>query len=273
MFLCLSVFLLAFEIAVYLKGGHISAASEFYNVDFFSSFGSMYASWLSFHADYITTLLQFLANACVVLFLVQSADRFVMCLGYFWIQFKRIKPVAESSTNDFEAGKYFPMISGCVSKLSQLSKLARDNNTTSKTIETDRLHTMLLAMTDAKVVLMKLADWLHNMMTVGQTTEICKRNNQNFRYPSKQIMDIHLEGAARESLLQTSLSRGVLLQSLGIAIDMFDGMCKRIVSKRSQLSKLARDNNITSKTIETDRLHTMLLAMTDARVVLMKLAD
>ncbi|KAK8967032.1 hypothetical protein KSP40_PGU008053 [Platanthera guangdongensis] len=95
-----------------------------------------------------------------------------------------------------------------VSKLSQLSKLARDNNTASKTIEADRLHTMFIAMTDARVVLMKLDDRLHNMMTIGQTIEICQRNTQNFRSPSKQIMDIHLEGAAQESLLQTSPSRG-----------------------------------------------------------------
>ncbi|KAK8921529.1 hypothetical protein KSP39_PZI020753 [Platanthera zijinensis] len=53
-----------------------------------------------------------------------------------------------------------------VSKLSQLSKLARDNNTASKTIEADRLHTMFLAMADARVVLIKLADRLHNMMTL-----------------------------------------------------------------------------------------------------------
>ncbi|KAK8969337.1 hypothetical protein KSP40_PGU013094 [Platanthera guangdongensis] len=67
-----------------------------------------------------------------------------------------------------------------VSKLGQLSKLARDNNTTSKTIKADRLHTMFLVMTDARVVLMKLADKLHDMMTVGQTIEICKRNTQKF---------------------------------------------------------------------------------------------
>ncbi|KAH7679935.1 GTP diphosphokinase protein [Dioscorea alata] len=53
-----------------------------------------------------------------------------------------------------------------VSKLSQLSKLARDNNTASKTVEADRLHTMFLAMTDARAVLIKLADRLHNMMTL-----------------------------------------------------------------------------------------------------------
>ncbi|XP_010261860.1 PREDICTED: probable GTP diphosphokinase RSH2, chloroplastic [Nelumbo nucifera] len=54
-----------------------------------------------------------------------------------------------------------------VSKLSQLSKLARENNTASKTIEADRLHTMFLAMADARAVLIKLADRLHNMITLG----------------------------------------------------------------------------------------------------------
>ncbi|MCI01057.1 GTP pyrophosphokinase, partial [Trifolium medium] len=47
-----------------------------------------------------------------------------------------------------------------VSKLSHLSKLARDNNTASKSVEADRLHTMFLAMADARAVLIKLADRL-----------------------------------------------------------------------------------------------------------------
>ncbi|KAI3763396.1 hypothetical protein L1987_53853 [Smallanthus sonchifolius] len=53
-----------------------------------------------------------------------------------------------------------------VSKLSHLSKLARESNTASKTMEADRLHTMFLAMADARAVLIKLADRLHNMMTL-----------------------------------------------------------------------------------------------------------
>lgn len=53
-----------------------------------------------------------------------------------------------------------------MSKLSHLSKLARENNTASKTAEADRLHTMFLAMADARAVLIKLADRLHNMMTL-----------------------------------------------------------------------------------------------------------
>ncbi|KAJ9190404.1 hypothetical protein P3X46_001612 [Hevea brasiliensis] len=53
-----------------------------------------------------------------------------------------------------------------VCKLSHLSKLARENNTANKTVEADRLHTMFLAMADARAVLIKLADRLHNMMTL-----------------------------------------------------------------------------------------------------------
>ncbi|XP_074294844.1 putative GTP diphosphokinase RSH2, chloroplastic [Silene latifolia] len=53
-----------------------------------------------------------------------------------------------------------------VSKLSNVSKLARDNGTAYKIIEADRMHTMFLAMADARAVLIKLADRLHNMMTL-----------------------------------------------------------------------------------------------------------
>lgn len=50
--------------------------------------------------------------------------------------------------------------------MSQLSKLARENDTACNTVEADRLHTMFLAMADARAVLIKLADRLHNMMTL-----------------------------------------------------------------------------------------------------------
>lgn len=59
-----------------------------------------------------------------------------------------------------------------VSKLSQLSKLARENNIASKTVEADRLHTMYLAMEDPWAVLIKLADRLHNMMTLDALTVV-----------------------------------------------------------------------------------------------------
>ncbi|KAI5066101.1 hypothetical protein GOP47_0018725 [Adiantum capillus-veneris] len=58
-----------------------------------------------------------------------------------------------------------------VSKMSEFSKLARDNDTASNIVEADRLHTMFLAMTYVRVVLIKLADRLHNMRTLEALPE------------------------------------------------------------------------------------------------------
>lgn len=58
-----------------------------------------------------------------------------------------------------------------VSRLSELSQLARNNNTANNSLEADRLRTMFLAMVDVRVVLIKLADRLHNMRTLGSLPE------------------------------------------------------------------------------------------------------
>uniref|UniRef100_J3MTL0 GTP diphosphokinase n=1 Tax=Oryza brachyantha TaxID=4533 RepID=J3MTL0_ORYBR len=78
-----------------------------------------------------------------------------------------------------------------VSKLSHLSKLARDNNTASRTVEADRLHTMFLAMADARAVLIKLADRLHNMKTI-EALPLAKQ--QRF---AKETMEIFVPLANR----------------------------------------------------------------------------
>ncbi|KAH8962283.1 hypothetical protein BDL97_05G092600 [Sphagnum fallax] len=54
-----------------------------------------------------------------------------------------------------------------VSRLSEFSQLARDNKTVCDPLEADRLRTMILSMVDVRVVLIKLADRLHNMRTLG----------------------------------------------------------------------------------------------------------
>ncbi|CAM0906720.1 unnamed protein product [Alopecurus aequalis] len=59
-----------------------------------------------------------------------------------------------------------------VSSLSHLSKLARRNDTASRMDEADRLRTVFLAMEDARAVLIKLADRLHNMRTLDSLPKI-----------------------------------------------------------------------------------------------------
>ncbi|URE49276.1 Glycosyl transferase family 2 [Musa troglodytarum] len=120
-FLWLSLLLLGFEVAAYAKGWHLGAAELQRLVLLPSSFGvrglfeSRYSDWVRIRVEYIAPPLQFLADACVILFLIQSADRLILCLGCFWIRYKNIKPVPkqaiESESKDLESGgEDFPMV-------------------------------------------------------------------------------------------------------------------------------------------------------------------
>ncbi|KAJ8513963.1 hypothetical protein OPV22_004397 [Ensete ventricosum] len=118
-FLWLSVVLLGFEVAAYLKGWHLSAV-EMHRLVLPSSLGvrglleSLYTGWVRFRVEYIAPPLQFLADACVILFLIQSADRLILCLGCFWVRFKGIKPLPKRSTGASEdpesGGDDYPMV-------------------------------------------------------------------------------------------------------------------------------------------------------------------
>ncbi|KAE9453341.1 hypothetical protein C3L33_14765, partial [Rhododendron williamsianum] len=58
--------------------------------------------------------IQSVSNFCVVLFLIQSADRLILCLGCFWIKFKKIKPRIQGdpfNSEDLEGSGYeYPMV-------------------------------------------------------------------------------------------------------------------------------------------------------------------
>jgi hypothetical protein len=122
MFLWLSVILLGFEIAAYYKGWHFGAPKvlQFQLQSLWATplgvkgiFDWIYSRWVFVRVEYLAPPLQFLANACIVLFLIQSVDRLVLCLGCFYIKFKKIKPVPKQDQMDLEAGDkngYFPMV-------------------------------------------------------------------------------------------------------------------------------------------------------------------
>lgn len=116
-FLVTSLTILAFEIIAYFNGWHyfqnpslhIPRTSEIQGL-----FHLVYVTWLWFRADYIAPLIQALSKFCVALFLIQSADRMVLCLGCFWIKYKKIKPRIEGNpfkSNDVEGSGYdYPMV-------------------------------------------------------------------------------------------------------------------------------------------------------------------
>ncbi|CAI0438663.1 unnamed protein product [Linum tenue] len=97
-FLVTSLVILGFEVAAYLKGWHYleaSAAAEYLHRIPMAApnlLHMFYVAWLNFRADYIAPTIMGLSNFCVALFLVQSVDRLVLCVGCLWIKFRGIKP-------------------------------------------------------------------------------------------------------------------------------------------------------------------------------------
>nr|CAD1827851.1 unnamed protein product [Ananas comosus var. bracteatus] len=96
-FLVLSLVTLAFELVAHWNGWnfqkpnlHLPESREIRGWTH-----SAYLSWLLFRANYIAYPIQVMSNICVVLFLIQSADRLILCLGCFWIKLKNIKPRIE----------------------------------------------------------------------------------------------------------------------------------------------------------------------------------
>ncbi|PWA45513.1 hypothetical protein CTI12_AA517160 [Artemisia annua] len=121
MFLFISVLMLVFEITAYFKGWHFGAPDLHLQYLFTLTnpfafqgfFDSVYSRWVLIRVEYLAPPLQVLANACIYLFLIQSLDRLVLCLGCFWIKFKKIKPVPKQSVvTDLESSDegFFPMV-------------------------------------------------------------------------------------------------------------------------------------------------------------------
>ncbi|XP_010438663.1 PREDICTED: probable xyloglucan glycosyltransferase 12 [Camelina sativa] len=119
-FLWLSLILLGFEIAAYFKGWHFGTSKLQLQFIFTTPFGVkgffdwVYTRWVLLRVEYLAPPLQFLANGCIVLFLIQSLDRLILCLGCFWIRFKKIKPVLKpDAISDLESGDnacFLPMV-------------------------------------------------------------------------------------------------------------------------------------------------------------------
>ncbi|TYH83140.1 hypothetical protein ES332_D02G111700v1 [Gossypium tomentosum] len=118
-FLWLSLLLFCFEVAAYFKGWHFGAPNLQLQyilsvpLGFNDLFDWLYTHWVLIRVGYLAPPLQFLANVCIVLFLIQSMDRLILCLGCFWIRLKKIKPIPKhEAVADLESGEdsFFPMV-------------------------------------------------------------------------------------------------------------------------------------------------------------------
>ncbi|RZR73033.1 hypothetical protein BHM03_00019276 [Ensete ventricosum] len=121
-FLVLSIVMLALEMIAYWKGWHfkkpnLQLPESLHMPDTTEIQGWMhnaYLCWLAFRADYIALPIQVLSNFCIVLFMIQSLDRMILCLGCFWIKLKKIKPTIDGNpfkADDVEiSGSEYPMV-------------------------------------------------------------------------------------------------------------------------------------------------------------------
>ncbi|KAE8718920.1 putative xyloglucan glycosyltransferase 2 [Hibiscus syriacus] len=109
--------LLGFELVAYINGWHYFKNPGLHiprNSDIQGLLHLVYVTWLSVRADYIAPVIQALSKLCVALFLIQSADRMLLCLGCFWIKYKKIKPRIEGDlfeSDDVEqSADLYPMV-------------------------------------------------------------------------------------------------------------------------------------------------------------------
>ncbi|KAK6153056.1 hypothetical protein DH2020_012695 [Rehmannia glutinosa] len=108
-FLAISVIALVIEIFAYFKKWDLSMVNYPWEVQN-NLVQWSYVAWLNFRGDYVAPLIATLSKSCIVLFMVQSLDRLVQCLGWFWIKLKKLKPVIEGEVYDVEDGSSFPMV-------------------------------------------------------------------------------------------------------------------------------------------------------------------
>ncbi|KAF6149090.1 hypothetical protein GIB67_018668 [Kingdonia uniflora] len=115
-FLLVSLGVLVFEVFAHFNGWqyfqnpnlHIPQTSEIQGW-----LHMVYVAWLTIRADYIAPLIQGLSTFCVALFIIQSLDRMVLCIGCFWIKYKKIKPSFDKDifNADVEGSGYeYPMV-------------------------------------------------------------------------------------------------------------------------------------------------------------------
>ncbi|KAF8389319.1 hypothetical protein HHK36_026013 [Tetracentron sinense] len=116
-FLVISLVVLAFEVLAHLNGWHYFQNHNLHIPQTSEIQGwlhMVYVTWLAFRANYIAPPIQGLSSFCVALFLIQSADRMILCLGCFWIKYKKIKPRIEGNpfnSDDVEGSGYeYPMV-------------------------------------------------------------------------------------------------------------------------------------------------------------------
>lgn len=113
-FSIISLAVLCLELVAYWKGWHFQRPDLDLHLperlEISSWAHGAYLTWLGFRASYIAYPIQILSKFCIILFVIQSIDRLVLCLGCFWIKLKKIKPTLESDPLKEGSNYKYPMV-------------------------------------------------------------------------------------------------------------------------------------------------------------------
>lgn len=118
LFLVASLATLAFELVAHFNGWHYLDSPSLYIIprtsDIHGLFHSIYVAWLELRSQYIAPFLHSLSLLCVALFVIQSLDRLILCLGCLYINLKKIKPTVDGDpfrADDPEGASHaYPMV-------------------------------------------------------------------------------------------------------------------------------------------------------------------
>ncbi|KAK9052426.1 hypothetical protein SSX86_029055 [Deinandra increscens subsp. villosa] len=109
-FLAISIIALCVEFIAYYQKWDLNFIHEFNPTNVTGLLHWSYMGWITFRAEYIAPSIMMLSQFCVVLFMIQSLDRFILGIGCFWIKFKNIKPTIDGEPYDIEDASSFPMV-------------------------------------------------------------------------------------------------------------------------------------------------------------------
>ncbi|XP_074296149.1 xyloglucan glycosyltransferase 4-like [Silene latifolia] len=108
--LLISIMGLIIEIIAHFNKWDLSLMNYYHPWEVSNLWQWCYMGWMSLRADYAAPLLTMLSKFCIVLFLIQSLDRLILCVGCFWIKFNKFKPQINDEASDVEDPTTFPMV-------------------------------------------------------------------------------------------------------------------------------------------------------------------
>ncbi|KAM0055536.1 putative glycosyltransferase [Helianthus debilis subsp. tardiflorus] len=108
-FLAVSVIGLLVEFVAYFQQWDLNFIHEFNPTNVMGLLHWGFMCWVSLRGEYVAPFIMMLSQFCVVLFMIQSLDRFILGIGCFWIKIKKIKPKIDESY-DVEDADSLPMV-------------------------------------------------------------------------------------------------------------------------------------------------------------------